>query len=148
MNYFKLAVASLTGGLLALIITLPVAIKFLLLFMALDYLSGVIAGFRSKQLSSDVGFHGLQKKALVIILVATAHLITHATEIGYDLGSAVAIAYTVNEFMSIIENCNRAGVWIPGILLEAMEKLRKSGAYSGPERRLHANQLNGKDAPK
>ena len=144
MEYIKYVVAGMLGALAAFWVSIPIAVWYLLLFMGLDYLTGLIAGFANKSLSSDVGLHGLKRKALVLILVGTAHAVTHSLEVGYDLGTAVAIAYCVNEFISIVENCHRAGVWVPGVLLEAMEKGKKLIAYEGPERRNNGKpQLPG-----
>ena len=135
MNYLKWIVATAIGALSAFFVSIPTAVWYLLLFMGLDYATGLVVGFKAKKLSSTVGLEGLKKKALVLILVGTAHAVTHSFEIGYDLGSAVAIAYSLNELISIVENCSRAGIWIPKVLLDTLDKLKNLAAYEGPERR-------------
>ena len=137
MDYLKWLGATVIGTITALWVSLPTAVWYLLLFMALDYLTGIIAGYKKKNLSSDVGLEGLKKKALVLILVGTAHGVSHAAELGYDLGAGVALAYTVNEVISIVENCARADVWVPPVLLDALAKMKRTigGKREGPERR-------------
>ena len=46
--------------------------KALLLFMALDYLTGVMCAVLDKSLSSAVGFRGIFKKMMILILAGTA----------------------------------------------------------------------------
>mgnify|MGYP001594869448 CR=1 FL=1 len=126
------AVAMVSGFLMSV----PTAVKLLLVLMALDYATGLIVAWMRKKLSSDEGLRGLLKKALVLILVAASHAVTHSAEFGFDLGSAVAMFYCVNELLSIVENCGHAGVKIPNILLQAIEKLNAvAGDWTGPERR-------------
>ena len=44
----------------------------LLVFMALDYITGVMCAIVDKQLSSAVGFKGICKKVLILLLVGCA----------------------------------------------------------------------------
>ena len=47
----------------------------LLLFMALDYLTGVMCAVLDKSLSSTVGIRGIFKKMMILILAGTAHIV-------------------------------------------------------------------------
>lgn len=46
------------------------ALRTLFLFMVLDYVLGVICGFKEKELSSEVAFRVILKKATILIVVA------------------------------------------------------------------------------
>lgn len=107
------------------------ALVTLLLFMAVDYLSGlIVAGVfqasdksTSGSLSSVACWQGLLKKGmtLVIVLVAARLDITLGTAFVRD---AVVIAYVVNETISIIENAGLMGLPVPDVIMQAIEQLQ------------------------
>lgn len=47
----------------------------LIVFMALDYLTGLMCAVLDKKLSSAVGFRGIFKKALILIMVGIANVV-------------------------------------------------------------------------
>lgn len=134
MNSSNVLLKWAIGGLAALWVSLPAALPTLILFMALDFATGLICASIAKKLDSGESYKGLKRKTLVLLLVLSAHLATKAAGIGYDLGSVVAIAYIVNELISITENCARAGVPVPKVLVDALLKA-KGIAWNGTERR-------------
>ena len=107
------------------------ALITLLLFMAVDYLSGlIVAGVfqasdksASGSLSSIACWQGLLKKGmtLIIVLVAARLDIVLGTAFVRD---AVVIAYIVNETISIIENAGLMGLPIPDVIMSAIEQLQ------------------------
>ena len=107
------------------------ALISLLLFMAVDYLSGlIVAGVfqasdksTSGSLSSVACWQGLLKKGmtLVIVLVAARLDIVLGTAFVRD---AVVIAYIVNETISIIENAGLMGLPVPDVIMSAIEQLQ------------------------
>lgn len=107
------------------------ALITLLLFMAVDYLSGlIVAGVfqasdksTSGSLSSVACWQGLLKKGmtLVIVLVAARLDIVLGTAFVRD---AVVIAYVVNETISIIENAGLMGLPVPDVIMQAIEQLQ------------------------
>lgn len=103
----------------------PLSVQILVICMGLDFVTGLLVGFINRELNSHRSFVGISKKVLVLILVATAHLISEALRLPADLGVWVAVAYVVNEVISITENCARAGVPIPPALLDALLKAKK-----------------------
>ena len=107
------------------------ALITLLIFMAIDYVSGlIVAGVfqasdksASGSLSSIACWQGLFKKGmtLVIVLVAARLDIVLGTEFVRD---AVVIAYIVNETISIIENAGLMGLPVPDVIMSAIEQLQ------------------------
>jgi len=105
----------------------------LVLFMAVDYISGVIvAGVfhnsgKSKDgmLDSRAGFKGLFKKGIILCMVLIAHRldITFGTNM---VRNTVIIGYICNEGLSIVENAGLMGVPVPKVLLDSIEVLRKN----------------------
>ena len=62
----------------------------LLIFMALDYITGLMCAIADKKLSSAVGFRGICKKVLILMLVGVAHIVDlHVVGTGDALRSAV-----------------------------------------------------------
>lgn len=108
------------GGFDTLMITL-------LIFMALDYLTGIMVAIKKKKLCSKVGFVGIGRKVLILILVGMANLlgiVTHIDGIRY----IVIAFYLANEGISIIENAGKFGIKIPKKLTEILEQLNNEGS--------------------
>ena len=76
------------------------------------------------QLSSRVGFRGLFKKMLIVILVGIAHIIDlHVVGTGQALRSAVICFYLSNEGVSLLENAAHLGLPIPEKLKAILAQL-------------------------
>ena len=79
------------GGLDGLLIAL-------IIFMALDYVTGLMCAVINKQLSSAVGFRGICKKVLILMLVGLANVVDmHVVGTGSALRGAVIAFYLSNE---------------------------------------------------
>lgn len=107
------------------------AMMTLLIFMAIDYVSGlIVAGVFQASDKSETGalnsiacWQGLLKKGmtLVIVLVAARLDIVLGTAFVRD---AVVIAYIVNETISIVENAGLMGLPVPDVIMQAIEQLQ------------------------
>ena len=105
------------GGLDGLLIAL-------VLFMAVDYATGVMCAVVDKKLSSAVGFKGLFKKVLILLLVGIGHMLdTHVLGGGAVLRTAVICFYMANEGVSLLENAARLGLPIPKKLKDVLAQL-------------------------
>ncbi len=98
----------------------------LLAFIVLDYITGIIAAIIEKTLSSKVGFVGILKKVLFLVVVACAHIIDTSVGAGGTVRSMTIGFLVANEGISILENCGRCGLPIPTKLLELLEQLKES----------------------
>lgn len=85
----------------------------LLIFIGLDYVTGVMCAISEKNLSSTIGFKGLAKKAFILIIVGIAHLLDVRFNHGDILRGAVCLFYLANEGFSIVENGHILGVPLP-----------------------------------
>ena len=95
------------GGMDGLLITL-------LVFVALDYITGLMCAITNKKLSSEVGFEGLFRKVLIFALVGVAHIVdVNVIGDGSALRSAVICFYLSNEGLSVIENAAFLGLPVP-----------------------------------
>ncbi len=127
----------ITAGVVAYWVSMPAALPTLIIFMGIDYATGILCASIEQRLSSDEAFKGLKKKLMIFLMVTSAHLATKAAGITYDLGSVVAIAYIISEWISVTENCARAGIPVPKVLVDALAKA-KGIAWNGNERRQDA----------
>ncbi|CAK7070389.1 phage holin family protein [Tissierella sp.] len=110
------------------------ALQTLLIFMAIDYISGlVVAGVFKKSnktesggLGSRAGWMGLVKKVMTLILILMGNLLDLLLQVEY-IRYGLIIAFMIDEGMSIIENAGLMGIPIPKLLSDAFDILRKKG---------------------
>ena len=96
----------------------------LLIFMVLDYITGLMCAIADKQLSSAVGFKGICKKVLILMLVGVAHIVDlHVVGAGDALRSAVVCFYLSNESVSMLENAAHLGLPIPDKMKDVLAQL-------------------------
>jgi len=96
----------------------------LVVFMALDYITGLMCAIMDKKLSSAVGFKGICKKVLILMLVGVANILDiHVVGQGSALRGAVIAFYLSNEGLSLLENAAYIGLPIPDKLREILEQL-------------------------
>ena len=121
------AIAGAFGGWTASITTL-------LIVMSADYISGlIVAGVFHKStktetggLESKAGWKGLCRKGMVLFFVLIGHRLDLATGATY-IRDAICIAYIANEFISLVENAGLMGVFIPPVIMNAIDILKKRG---------------------
>ena len=108
------------------------SIATLMIFMAIDYLSGLLlAGVFKKSpksengaLESRAGFKGLVRKAETLLIVALAVRLDMLTGQNF-IASGVVIAFIANEAISITENAALIGVPLPGVLIRAIDVMKQ-----------------------
>lgn len=97
----------------------------LLIFMGMDYITGLIKAYITKQLSSKVGLKGLFKKILILIIVSFCCMIDKLTGTSGLLRNFVIFYYIVNEGLSILENISASGIELPDKLKDALLQVSK-----------------------
>lgn len=96
----------------------------LIIFMVIDYITGLMCAVVDKKLSSAVGFKGICKKVLIMMLVGVAHIVDlHVVGTGQALRSAVICFYLSNEGVSVLENAGHLGLPIPEKLKDILAQL-------------------------
>jgi toxin secretion/phage lysis holin len=104
----------------------------LLIFMVLDFLSGLILAIVFKnskktdngKLSSRAGIIGLSKKIFILFLVAVATQLDIILETSF-IRDGTVIGFISMEGISIIENASLAGLPIPKVVKNALEIINK-----------------------
>ena len=100
----------------------------LVVFVAVDYVTGVMCAISDKKLSSEVGFKGICRKVLIFVLVGIGNLVdVYVLGEGGALRTAVIFFYLSNEGISFLENAGRLGLPIPEKLKDVLEQLHDKG---------------------
>ena len=98
----------------------------LLVFVVLDYCTGVMCAIEDKKLSSEIGFKGICRKILIFALVGVGHLIdTRIVGSGSIMRTATIFFYLSNEGLSLVENAAHLGLPIPEKLKDVLEQLHR-----------------------
>jgi toxin secretion/phage lysis holin len=105
----------------------PALLQVLLMFIVIDYVTGLIAAAYSGKLSSRVGFKGIAKKIIMIAMVAVAYGIDLVLGGSSFFRDAVIYFYIINELISILENAGKVGLPLPNVLKEAIDVLKRKG---------------------
>lgn len=108
------------------------ALQTLLIFMLIDYVSGlVLAGVFKKSTKSDTGalesragWKGVCKKGMTLLFVLMGTQLDVLLNVGY-IRYGLIIAFIVDEGMSIIENAGLMGIPLPDAITNALDILRK-----------------------
>ena len=127
-SFFQLSISMLGGWLGFVLGGLDGFLYALIGFMALDYVTGVMVAILDKKLSSIIGFRGIFKKVLILVMVGIAHAIDrNLIGTGEGIRTAVLLFYLSNEGVSLLENAARIGLPIPEKLKEILAQLRGKG---------------------
>ena len=118
-------IASLFGG-------WDTALATLLIFMAVDYATGlIVAGvFHKSQktengaLESRAGWKGLCRKGTSLLVVLVAYRLDLVIGSNF-VKDATIIAFIANETISIIENAGLMGAPIPAVIVKAIDVLKQ-----------------------
>ncbi|HEL2730031.1 TPA: phage holin family protein [Streptococcus suis] len=118
---------SMIGGLIgSLFGELDGILYALLVFIIIDYLTGIFAAVVEKQLSSSIGFRGIFKKIAILFLVSLGYLIdTAIIKQGGTIRTMVIFFYLSNEGLSILENTVRIGLPIPEKLQAILKQINE-----------------------
>ena len=96
----------------------------LILFVAADYVTGVMCAAVDKRLSSEIGFKGICKKVLIFVLVGLANILdVQIIGTGSVLRTAVIFFYISNEGVSLLENAAHLGLPVPEKLKDILQQL-------------------------
>ncbi len=106
----------------------------LVVFMVVDYITGVMCAVSDKKLSSAVGFKGICRNVLILMLVGIANLLdVQVIGTGAVLRTAVIFFYLSNEGVSLLENAAHLGLPIPKKLKAILAQLHDRAEGDGDD---------------
>ena len=127
MKEWICAAAGTVGGLIAgLFGGWDAAMLSLLIFMGIDYITGLIVAASGKSLKSDNGglSSKIAKKCIILLLVLVAARLDIVLGTDY-VRAGVCIGFMCNEVISILENAGLMGIRLPDVLTKAIDLLQK-----------------------
>ena len=133
-NFFVTAAGAIGGAVSWLYGGFSDAMLVLIVFMALDYVTGlIVAGVFHKSsksetgaLESKAGWKGLCRKGITLGIVMMAALLDRVMGTAY-IRDAVIVGFIFNESLSILENAGLMGVSYPRALKNALDLLNRKG---------------------
>ena len=113
----------------------------LIVFVVLDYITGVMCAVVEKTLSSEIGFKGLFRKVLIFALVGIGHVVdTQVIGEGGVLRSAIICFYLSNEGVSMLENAAHLGLPVPDKLKDILAQLHDRGSKASKVEKEEGNE--------
>lgn len=104
-----------------------IALKLLILFMAIDYVTGLIKGRLENNLKSEIGFDGiLRKSTILLVLIVGVSLDRLINSGSWIFRTLVCFFYIGNEGLSILENVAAIGIPLPDGLKSALAQLKEN----------------------
>lgn len=98
----------------------------LILFVLLDYATGICNAIYHCCLSSSIGAKGIAKKAIIFLVISVAHVTDqYLMESNNVLRNVTIFFYLSNECVSIFENVRQLGIPLPTQLEGILKYLKK-----------------------
>ncbi|MBQ6481714.1 MAG: phage holin family protein [Anaerolineaceae bacterium] len=106
----------------------------MVVFVAIDYFTGVVRAAYEKKLNSQIGAWGIVRKVALFGVVAVANEIDLLLGLGHILRAATIAFFLSNEGISLLGNIAALGVPIPPKLLQTLEGI-KDGLNSSDDKK-------------
>lgn len=117
------------------------SLQILVVFIVMDFITGIMHGFYSHTLSSKIGTKGTFKKAGILCVIIVANMLDLLT--GEHLfRMPVVYFFIATEGISILENLGKMGVPVPKILLDKLKQVQ------GQEKAEETPKAEEKETPK
>lgn len=104
----------------------------LLILQAIDIFTGVLVAMRRRTFRSSIGRVGIRRRMATWSLIVAIGVFQHHTGLlapedmpkGMGVAEWSAMGMAFMEFTSIVENCGKLGVSIPGWILNGLDKIK------------------------
>ncbi|MBR0469621.1 MAG: phage holin family protein [Clostridia bacterium] len=100
------------------------ALWALVVIMSLDYVTGIIKAVYTKTVSSEIGYKGILKKIMILVVVALANTVTNLTGGNAAVREIVIMFYIANEGISVLENAAAVSPNMPQKLKDILLQIR------------------------
>lgn len=137
-----LGLLSAIAGVGAWIFALPHAIIILASLQFLDFITGLILAWGNKSIASVVAQAGIKKKIYAWIIVMVVGILQWELKefmdtkilLSYTPMEVAAMGFAVAEAISIIENADRLGWWVPAWLKDSLAHADRTLDGGGEEK--------------
>lgn len=97
----------------------------LIIFIILDYITGVAAAVKNNELDSRTGAFGILKKVGILSVIILVNVLdVHVFGASGVLRNVIISFYIANEGISILENAARLGVPVPKKIINVLNQLK------------------------
>ena len=120
MGTFMSIIFAVTGG-------ESEVIKALVICMTCDYITGIIKAVKQKNLNFYVGFFGIFKKIVIIVLIVAVNeldIVLGLTGSTISCKFAIVCFYISNEIISVLENAAAIGIQVPKQLMKILDHMK------------------------
>lgn len=117
-------VAKFLGGFDSLLVTL-------IILIVVDYVTGVIGAVYEKKLSSTIGYKGIIKKVIMILVVGVAVTLQRVMPEGLPLREITILFFIANEGLSVLENAAKV-IPLPHKLKSVLLQLKEKADEDAP----------------
>lgn len=125
MEKEKTVISLVSTIILFLFDEIDLPLKVMIVFIVMDYITGMIKAFKLKKLSSKTGLSGLIKKFVMLLVVSFTVMLDRLTGANGLIRNLAIMYYIANEGLSILENASVIGVPIPEKLKDALLQLKE-----------------------
>ena len=125
------------------------ALATLVVFMGIDFVTGVVTAVMGKSkhsssgsLSSKAGWVGLAKKFCILLMVVVGVRIDILVGTNY-IRDTVCISFCLNELLSIVENTTLMGIPYPPVIKKAIDVLQTKVGRAEEQLKESEDDKNG-----
>lgn len=127
MDKAKIIFASVCTGVTYIFGGWDLAMLTLITFIVIDYLTGLLKAFVTKEISSAIGYKGIAKKGGIFVVLIISVALDRLLNTGnWVFRTLTCFFYIANEGISIIENLAAIGVPIPYKIIEVLAQIKDS----------------------
>ena len=92
---------------------MDIIFKTFLIFIIIDYITGVLKAIYNHKLNSEIGIKGIIKKIGYLLIIIVAELIDTLHGSNFNIRDILLYMFISNELISILENIDAIGIKIP-----------------------------------
>lgn len=118
LGLFNSVIGYLLGGFDTMLVSL-------LIFMIIDYITGIIKALIDKKLSSKIGYIGIFKKFLILFVIVISTILDRIVGLDNSIRYLVIGFYLANEGISILENAVEIGIPVPEKIKDILNNINK-----------------------
>lgn len=122
---FKVSFTGLSTVLIYLLGGLDIALQSLLVFIIVDYLTGIAKSYVSSSLNSQKGLKGIVKKLGILCLVIVANILDRMAGDTGLIRTTIIYYLAANEGLSILENLAQMDIVVPEFLKKRLEQVKQ-----------------------
>lgn len=123
-NIINLVSSTLLTGVVYFLGGLDTALITLLVFIVLDYITGLCKAIMNKKVNSLIGAKGIVKKVGYLIIVALSVRLDQLTGDSGAIRNLVIYFFVANEGISILENWGSMGMPLPKKIFDVLEQIK------------------------